>query len=196
MSAADASENVESSVDAVKNAGIAAIGRYYSSSHQKRLTRDEALAISAAGLEIFVVFEDGAAPALTFDRGVRDAQIALAQASAVQQPANTAIYFALDSELGDDALAGVRAYFSGIAATVAGKYKLGVYADGLVCGALLDDGTCSYAWLSASSSFPGTHDFYASKRWALAQSAVPKTVGEVQFDLDETDGDFGGFTVT
>lgn len=195
MSVLDSSTNAESAAAQIRQAGHSGVGRYYSSAHWKRLTRPEAVALSAAGLDVFAVFEDAASPELTFEHGVRDAQIAMMQAAAVGQPDGTAIYFALDTDINTSALQGVRAYFQGVTSTLAGKFKIGVYSDGLVCGTLLDEGVCSFAWLSSSSSFPLTKQFYASKRWAIAQSVKTVTLGSVTFDLNETDGDFGGFRV-
>ena len=169
--ALDTDRDVSNVLQDIVAAGYVAVGRYYSRNRAKRLAAAEAAAISAAGLQIFVVFEDRAAPPLNFNSGVHDSNIALQQAAAVKQPAGTAIYFALDSELGNEALAGVREYFRGVSETIGRNYKLGVYADGLVCKALLDDGTCKYAWLSASRGFPGSTAFYRSRRWALASQA-------------------------
>jgi kumamolisin len=194
--ALDADTNVTGALASIVSAGYVAVGRYYSSNAAKRLTAGEAAAISAAGLKIFTVFEDSASPALNYESGVHDAQIALQQAHAVNQPAGSAIYFALDSELDTPALDGVRQYFSGIKDTIAGAFKLGVYGDGVVCQALLDDGTCTYTWLSASRGFPGSRPFYAGGRWSLAQDPdINQPFHGLSIDFNETASDFGGFQV-
>jgi hypothetical protein len=54
---------------------------------------------------------------------------------------------------------------------------------------------CDFAWLSASSSFEGSKDFYASKRWSLAQRSVDQNWNGLSVDVDESNGDFGGFKV-
>jgi len=194
--AIDANSDTTRVLDKISSAGFVAVGRYYSSNPAKRLNAAEAAAISAAGLEIFTVFENSAKPALNHNSGVHDATIALQQAHEVKQPAGSAIYFALDSELGNHDLAAVRDYFKGISDTVAGTYKLGVYGDGVICQALLDDGTCKFAWLSASRGFPGSKDFFNSKHWALAQSPkIDQKFHGLSIDVNDINSDFGAFQV-
>jgi hypothetical protein len=196
MLAMDTNSNVANVLPQVMKRGFGAVGRYYSSNASKRLTATEAQAISAAGLKIFTVFEDTARPALNFHSGVHDASIAVQQARDVKQPAGSAIYFALDSELDVPDLDGVRDYFKGIRQTIAGNYKLGVYADGVVCKALLDEKICDFAWLSASRGFPGSRAFLKTRRWALAQDPkIDQDFHGHSIDVNEINGDFGGFHV-
>ena len=65
---------------------------------------------------------------------------------------------------------------------------------GLVCQGLLAAGLCSYTWLTNSTGFQGYKQFYASKRWNLAQH-LPKYYGKLQADPNETAADFGAFQV-
>jgi hypothetical protein len=75
-----------------------------------------------------------------------------------------------------------------------GKYKLGVYSDGVVCDALLRDGLCDFAWLSASTAFPGSKDFFHSGRWALAQREIDLDwAAGLSVDTDDAKNDFGAF---
>jgi hypothetical protein len=92
----DTNDNVTADLPLLKSKGVTAIGRYYSSSAWKRITKVEAAAISAAGIRIFTIFEDTGDPELSLDRGIHDAQIALSQAKSVKQPAGSAIYFAME----------------------------------------------------------------------------------------------------
>jgi kumamolisin len=195
MRAIDTNANVINIVGDIVAGNFGAVGRYYSSNTNKQLAGAEAKAISAAGLKIFVVFEDVAKPDLTYNSGQRDARIALRQAAGLSQPAGSAIYFALDYEYDTPDLDGVRDYFQGVRDAVAGQYRLGVYGDGVVCEALLDEQVCDYAWLSASRGFPGSKVFYKSKRWALAQSPNEQSVHGLNIDIDEVNGDFGGFQI-
>jgi Domain of unknown function (DUF1906) len=196
MTVIDADSSVTSALDEIVAAGYTAVGRYYSSNSRKKLSPREAQAISSAGLQIFAVFEDGAKPALTEASGVRDAKIALQQATAASQPKGSGIYFALDSELGPDQVDGVKDYFSGIKSVIGDAYKLGVYADGVVCRALLDEGICQYSWLSASRGFPGSTAFYRSRRWSIAQDPnIDQKFNGLSIDTNETNGDFGSFQV-
>lgn len=71
--------------------------RYLVPSGWKRLTRTEAAAISAAGLQIVSVFETTASRALGGrTAGLTDGVIAAQTALAVGQPAGSRIYFAVD----------------------------------------------------------------------------------------------------
>jgi hypothetical protein len=139
MKVMDTNSNVTLHLPQIIASGYTAIGRYYSSNARKRLTSREARAISDAGIELFAVFEDGARPELSRPSGLYDGQLAIQQAKDVGQPQGTAIYFGLDSDLAEDDLPGVRHYFVGVADAIAGEYKLGVYGDGVVCQALLDE---------------------------------------------------------
>lgn len=200
MTVIDTNDNVTLHLEMLKNRGITAVGRYYSSKAWKRITAQEARAISTAGLDIFVVFENDGDPELTVDAGVFHGQIALAQAKAIGQPRGTAIYFALE-HLPDgykkSHIGGVSKYVRGLREALGNAYKVGVYSDGVICAALLDAGLCEYTWLSASLAFEGSRDFYASGRWSIAQDKhVDQNWDGLSVDENETNGDFGSFRVT
>jgi hypothetical protein len=199
MSVIDTNDNVSAHIANLKNRGVTAVGRYYSSSAWKRLTKAEAEIISAAGLKIFVVFENDGDPALTADKGTHHAQIAANQAKGVGQPQGSAIYFALE-HLPDGYkkkhVKAIKEYMTGVRAGLGGKYKIGVYSDGVVCDSLLSDGFCEYTWLSASSSFEGSTEFYHSNKWSLAQdSHVDQDWDGLSVDVNEAKPDFGAFQV-
>ncbi|MHC2282131.1 hypothetical protein ACVME8_008774 [Bradyrhizobium diazoefficiens] len=196
MKALDADRDITKILKAITEDAFDAVGRYYSSNVHKRLSRSEAAAISDAGLQIFTVFEDGARPTLTGAAGLRDGRIALEQAQDVRQPQGSSIYFALDSDLDAGDLPGVRAYFKGVSEAINGAYQLGVYGDGTVCEALLEDGLCQYTWLSASRGHHGSRAFYQSRKWALAQDPnIDQSYHGLSIDLNEVNGDFGGFSI-
>jgi hypothetical protein len=189
--------SVVSSLQHLKGIGITAIGRYYSRYKWKVLSRNEAELIGTAGISIFVVYEDGASPN-DFDgnKGVFDAQNALQCAKDVGQPTNSAIYFAVDFNSDADQVAQrIIPYFQAIR-QVFGENKVafavGIYGNGLACQKLLDMKLCDYTWLSNSTSYNGTKEFYASKRWALAQR-LPQMFGGLKADPNESNGDFGAF---
>jgi hypothetical protein len=196
----DTSSNVSSSLALLKAKGVAFVGRYYSSSAGKRLTQAEAKLIDAAGIQMFTVFEDDGDPELTADMGLNHAQIALVQAAAVGQPHGSAIYFGLEhlpNGYTSQHLGGIKAYVSGLKEGLGELYKLGVYSDGVVCAALLDAGMCDFTWLSASRGFPGSKDFYASRRWVLAQDPdIDQDWGGLSVDLDEAAPNFGAFRLS
>jgi hypothetical protein len=199
MPAIDASTNVTAYLPTLAAAGVKAVGRYYSISTSKVLTQLEAEAITNAGLSIFVVYEDGNDPAkFNADLGTSQAGRALACAKGVGQPQGSAIYFAVDFDCTVQQFQRqITPYFHAISAIFAAQgfpYKIGVYGSGLICQGLLAAGLCSYTWLTNSTGFQGYKQFYASKRWNLAQH-LPKYYGKLQADPNEAAADFGAFKV-
>jgi peptidoglycan hydrolase-like protein with peptidoglycan-binding domain len=199
MAVIDTDGNTTTCIDFLKVAGVRAVGRYYSARAWKRLTKPEANALSEAGIKLFTIFENGGDPELSAEQGIHDAQIALRQAVQVAQPEGSAIYFAMEHlPHGYDAsdLPGVKDYFHGIKQVLGGKYKIGVYSDGIVCDALLSSGACEYAWLSASTSFPGSKEFDRSGKWALAQRKIDLDWSGLSVDTNDAKSEFGAFLVS
>ncbi len=199
MSVIDTNDDVSLDLAALKTRGVTAIGRYYCTKLGKRLKPVEAVAISNAGIDIFVVFEDKGSPTLTRAQGNADATLALTQAKAVGQPEGTAIYFALEGLPGGYThtdLPAINDYLHGVHDALGGKYKVGVYSDGVVCKAALDGGQADFAWLSASLAFEGSRDFLASNRWSLFQKTpLDQDWDGLSVDENDTRGDFGSFRV-
>ncbi|MBV8191223.1 MAG: DUF2272 domain-containing protein [Alphaproteobacteria bacterium] len=197
MVAIDTNSNVSSKLEVLKARDVSAVGRYYSSAAWKRLTAAEAKKIDAAGIRMFAIFEDDGDPELTDDMGLNHAQLAVSQAQAVGQPEGSAIYFALEhlpNGYTSNDVDRIKDYIAGVKAGLSGRYKLGVYSDGVVLAALLDTAMCDYAWLSASRAFPGSQSFYASGRWALAQDPhIDQKWDGLSVDVDEAAADFGAF---
>lgn len=198
MSVIDTSSKVTAGIETLKSHGVTTVGRYYSSSSWKRLTKPEAEAICSGGMDIFTVFENGGDPLLTEDSGIHDAMIAKGQAEGIGQPKGSAIYFALEHlPNGYDTkhVPGVKKYMKGVKSVLNGHYAVGAYSDGVICRALLDAGLVDYTWLSASSSFPGTHEFYDSGDWSLAQRKVDLDWDGLSIDTNKAKAEFGGFSV-
>ena len=83
---------------------------------------------------------------------------------------------------------------SGIGSVIGQRYAVGVYSNGVICEALLNAQLCRHAWLSASTAFEGSAQFYASRRWALAQQTpVDIDWDGLSIDNDEAAADFGAF---
>ncbi|MDR3487476.1 MAG: DUF1906 domain-containing protein [Bradyrhizobium sp.] len=190
----------------MKDRGITAVGRYYSQVNTyKNITKVEAEELSLAGIEIFTVYEDHGkkeALILSEDTGKNHAEAAANQAQEIGQPEGTTIYFALEglpSGYTSADLPDIRKYFRGIIEGLAGRYAPGVYGDGIVCQTLLDEGICSHAWLAqASYSFEGSKEFYASRRWTLAQIVTDLDKDKWEgpsVDLNEQNGYCGGFFI-
>ncbi|MCP3469929.1 DUF1906 domain-containing protein [Bradyrhizobium sp. CCGUVB1N3] len=201
MTVIDTNTNCLNAIDTLRARGVTAVGRYYRVVHPEwRLTEAEAQRLSAAGIKIFTVYEDrGHNLTLTVAQGKTDGQNALAQATEIGQPAGTPIYFAVEglpNGYVESDLPAIRDYFAGVRQAIGTKYQLGVYSDGIVCETLLNEGICSYTWLSASKSFAGTRDFYRSGRWNLAQTTpLDQNWDGLSVDVNEAKVDFGACTV-
>jgi len=180
-------------------AGIGFVGRYYSRTTTipgKKLTRNEALRISQAGLLLFSIYEDGPTqPAyFTTDRGVKDAKGAAAQAGEAGQPGGSAIYFTVDFDAPVQQPAmrkALLAYFSAVRDN-AGAYAVGVYGSGAVCQAILDAKLARFAWLANASAWQGFHAFTG---WAIKQEKA-KTICTLNADPDLAQAAFGAWKTT
>jgi len=200
MTVIDTNTNCSNKIDVLNNRGVTAVGRYYRTNHPSwRLTKNEAKKLSAAGIQIFTVYEDHGSPVLTKEQGKEDGKTALDQATAVGQPQGTAIYFAVEGlphGYKKSDLPAIRDYFSGVKSSIGAKYQLGVYSDGVVCDALLTEGICAYTWLSASTSFEGSKEFAKSGRWSLFQQVpVDQDWDGVSVDANKAKANFGAFVV-
>jgi hypothetical protein len=126
--------------------------RYVSSpGHAKNLTRDEADALTAAGIDIGIVFELTASRALgSRATGQYDAASARSQVITLGGPTDGGvIYFAVDFDAQPDQMATVLAYGEGWA-DVLGRDRCGPYGSYRVTKAFLDAGFAygfqTYAW--------------------------------------------------
>ena len=186
-----------STITCLQSEGISFVGRYYSRTTKiegKKLTASEAALLSAAGLQIVAVYEDGPTSYDYFSeaRGAADAEGALEQAEAIGQPAGTAIYFTVDYDATSDEIAGeISAYFGAINAALSGTYTVGVYGSGAVCSAITAAGLAELAWLAQSTGWSGYSEFSA---WAIKQGPE-QSVCDLNSDTDIAHGDFGAFTV-
>ncbi len=176
--------------------GFTFVVRYYRShkSSASRLTREEALTISAAGLNIVVVFEYAGTKAsyFTAEQASMDVKDALQQVAEVQQPVGSAIYFAVDyNATADDIDGPVTNYFTVVNAALRPRYLPGVYGSGATCAAMLAAGLADVAWLSQSAGFLGTPGF---TNWSIKQGLPHKFCG-LDTDPDDAHGLYGGFTI-
>ena len=93
----------------------------------KRLTRAEAEAITAAGMQIVSVYETTAnRPAGGAAAGVDDGAEALKEAKEIGQPEGSAIYFAVDYDAQPKDYNAIEAYLRAAASNIPG-YRVGVY---------------------------------------------------------------------
>lgn len=188
--------------------GVTGVMRYYARSTrqpEKRLTRDEAAAMVAAGLVIGVVSQSSGDRPSSFDRseGIEDGAHARCYGAAViGQPAGSAIYFAVDYDADEaDVADRIAPYFEGIRDSFTRTarlpdYRVGVYGSGFVCASILDRGLAQLAWLSLHAGHRGHAAFKASDRWTLFQNPSSTLCG-IGVDVDIVGPgvvDFGGFT--
>jgi hypothetical protein len=153
--------------------------RYYSHNAAKNLSLGEARALSAAGMQIGVVWEtSGTYPGFfTLAQGVADGSAAHRMAfEAIGQPPGSAIYFAVDYNASQADLDGpVDDYFTGVHAGLfaAGGgqqlYQVGVYGSGLCCATMRDRGAAVFSWLSQSTAFNGSQAYARGLQYDLIQ---------------------------
>ncbi|MGY8661416.1 glycoside hydrolase domain-containing protein [Bradyrhizobium sp. UFLA05-109] len=180
----------------LKQNGVDTIIRYYcrnTRQPEKRLTPDEAGAIIRAGLKLAVVYQGaGDSPAsFSQDAGAKDGAYARDYAAnVIGQPADSAIYFAVDYDASDaDIRTRIVPYFSAVRQALKGgaggaSYRVGVYGSGAVCQALLGAGLASFTWVSQSGGFHGTAAFLRSGQWNLHQR-LPSTLCGLSIDQNE-----------
>lgn len=196
----------------LKAAGVDFVFRYYATHTHikgKILTLEEAQAISAAGLKIGAVYENGeptTAGYFTSEQGTQDAAYALQMAYRIGQPANTPIYFAVDCDLSYAHISTwLFNYFVGIRNVLgpAGsppQYLVGVYGSGLVCEKMTDWVLAQYSWLAGAKDWDGYESFLP--RATIVQGPLPSSLHGLEgFPYSDSDGDttstddYGGFVV-
>jgi Domain of unknown function (DUF1906) len=157
----DTTQNCGDKAGAISAAGYDFVARYLSRSSWKLITADEAGKLSAAGLAIVLVYEDGPTSADYFSnaRGQVDSARAAQQASLLGAPEGTTIYFAVDYDASDADLAGaINQYFQGtnsgmssFAAAGNRRYRVGVYGSGATCMSITGAGLVSQGWLAQAT---------------------------------------------
>jgi hypothetical protein len=202
MTAIDTNTNTLKHLKTLQDNDVTAIGRYYRVVHPEwRITKPEARMLSQAKIMIWAVYEDtgGTSLPLTAAQGKAHGTNALKQAKNIGQPEGTPIYFALEGlphGYTKSDLPGIRKYFAGVKDAIGDAYQLGVYSDGIVCKTVLDEGICTYTWLSASLAFEGTKEFYKSGRWNIFQKVpLDQDWDGLSVDVNSVKKDFGGFLV-
>ncbi|TJY40865.1 DUF1906 domain-containing protein [Cohnella pontilimi] len=152
----------------------------------KRLTRAEAEAITAAGMQIVSVFETAArrsaGGALA---GHADGALACREAHTVGQPAGSAIYFAVDYDAGPEQYDEIEAYLRAAAAEVP-DYRIGVYGSYAVVEQMAKRKVCSHFWQ--------THAWSRGRKSPFANIHQYKTnvsVDGIAMDLNQSFGQEG-----
>jgi hypothetical protein len=166
----DVQVDCSSKIDCLKGEGFEFVGRYYNTNNpSKNLKLTEAQALSAAGIAIVVVWENGFPTKASYfsnAKGISDAASALKMASElIGQPEGSAIYFAVDYDATAADVSGpISRYFQGVKGVFDAaekQYAIGVYGSGATCKSLLDAGLVTFTWLSQSTGFRGSKTFTA-----------------------------------
>lgn len=165
--------------------------RYLVPSGWKRLTKAEAAAISAAGLQIVSVFETTASRALGGRAaGLSDGAIAAQTALAVGQPTGSRIYFAVDFDASAKQMDTVIQYIKA-AGEAARNFRTGVYGSAAVVEAVMAANACTgfwqtYAW-SKGRKLDGIHIY----QYDNGPKGLGQPIHGVSVDLDQSSGDVG-----
>jgi hypothetical protein len=152
----------------------------------KRLTRAEAEAITAAGMNIVSVFETSAnRPAGGAAAGKADGAAACREAKEIGQPAGTTIYFAVDYDAGKQDYDAIAAYLREAAAQLP-DYRVGVYGSYAVIEEMARRRACTHFWQTYAWS-RGSRSAHAN----LYQYRNNVQAGGITVDLNESYGNEG-----
>jgi hypothetical protein len=132
---------------AVVAAGYTFVCRYVSwSTSGKNLTRSEANALRAAGLDIVTNWEYEPSEALDgYNAGARNATEAHRQAVACGMPADRPIYFSVDFDPTSGQQSAINSYFDGVASVI-GRARTGAYGGYGAIDRLFDAGKIRWGW--------------------------------------------------
>lgn len=188
---------------ALRRRGYDFVMRCYSRDPARNLGPNEARQLCDAGLRIGAVWEHGATHAAYFSRqqGLLDGGDALRLARAVGQPAGSAIYIAIGHDATREEVDGpIRAYFTGIRATLGGAagYRVGVYGSGRCCTGMVDRGLAALTWLSQARGYAGTQRYahamrYDLLQWLPTRITLDGAVFEITPDISNPECDPGLF---
>ena len=187
----------------LKGSSLDFVARYYRdpASRWPTLTVQEARSVSAAGMKIVAVWESHShrPDYFSYESGYADGLSAYRQAKSVGQPADSAIYFAVDYNAPvPDIYGPIDRYFRGVynAFIAAGgqkgpDFRIGVYGSGAVCAYLKGARLAQYAWLSNAAAWTGSASF---ADWNIRQSGRSASLS-FDHDVNEARGEYGGFRV-
>lgn len=163
--------------EALENAGIDTVFRYYSDKNNanlncKNVTRRERDILHDHGVSLAIVyqFEGRAKNRYAGARADADARFCLERARVIGQPEGSAIYFGVDSDAALNSDQDVLAYFETVNALFDGRYRVGVYAAGARCRLLRDAGLATFFWVPEAPAWAGTRAFLNSGDWTLYQN--------------------------
>lgn len=138
----------------LRAAGYTFAARYLSGGQSgKNISHGEADALIAAGVDVVLVWEQGATDALGgYGRGQSDAQQAAFEAAAAGMPDDRPIYFAVDFDAQPNQQGALDAYFDGVASVI-GRDRTGAYGGLGVIQRSFDDGRIAWGWQTYAWSY-------------------------------------------
>ncbi|WP_409346772.1 DUF1906 domain-containing protein [Paenibacillus sp. MBLB4367] len=175
-----------------KEEGYEFVCRYLVPSGWKRLTGEEADAISKAGMQIVSVFETTADRALGGRAaGLADGAFAAQTAHAVGQPEGSAIYFAVDFDVTNQVQMKCVIEYIHAASEATPNYTTGVYGEYEVIEAVSAAGVCSRFWQTRAWSGgkrSGTANIY---QYDCGPQGLGMEKNGIMVDLNESYGNEG-----
>ena len=133
--------------------GYTFVVRYLSHTPAKTIDAAEAHAVTAAGLDIVMNWEDSAQAALGgYAQGAADAQAAAAQAASIGAPAGRPIYFSIDFDASAAQQGALDAYFDGVASVI-GRDATGAYGGYSQLQRLFNAGKITWGWQTYAWSY-------------------------------------------
>jgi hypothetical protein len=176
---------------AFAGSGFSFACRYLVPSGRKRLTREEAEAITAAGLQIVSVYETNADRALGgYEAGLKDGATAVMVAKVVGQPVGSCIYFAVDFEATAAQMQTVIDYIRG-ASEATPDYTTGVYGSFAVVKAVHAVGVCSRYWQTRAWSYGKRFEYANIYQYDCGPEGLGREEHGISVDLNESFGSVG-----
>ena len=165
---------------AIRAEGYAFAGRYLVPDGWKALTKDEAEAVTGAGLRLLTVWETTAGRAKGgAAAGAADGASALKCARDIGMPEGGIIYFAVDYEAQADDMDAIEAYLRA-ARENTGEYETGVYGPYNVIETMAQRKACKGFWQCVAWSY-GRRSEYLD----VYQGLFNQQVAGVNVDVDE-----------
>lgn len=188
----DTAEVTTGKLAALKAAGVQTIIRYLTtaSGSDKLVREPEARAIAAHDMNLALVFENwGGSGRRSFEHddihestGTNHGVFVRTYAPAVGAPEGTLIWFAIDTDVQPREFERlVVPYLIAAKQALGGRYRLGLYSNGMACRLALDRGLVDGAWLAQSKGWLGYNSFKDSGRWTLLQGPETAWLG---LDMD------------
>jgi glycoside hydrolase-like protein len=188
----DAVMNLAPHADMLKKVGVDTVGRYLSAYHHwKVIGPAEAHALGAAGINVFLVYEDGA-QAKGAAAGKAAGLWVRNYLPIIGVPPGACVYLAEDYNPGVHELPAIEAYFAEFRAALAPQYRIGCYGSGLICNALFDKKLVEKRWITNSRAFFDSKADVAAGKWDLHQH-LPIKLGGLQVDWNEARSEIGSF---